>query len=84
MIDNGINEMLTSARLDKINFEYDELEMVTDVDYADMGYSYDDAIQFIYDTTEKFNEEIERYLREIDRKHGTHYAPTGMARLKAI
>lgn len=84
LIDNGINEMLTNVGLEKINFDYDEFEMVTDVDYADMGYSYDDAIQFVYNITEGFNEEIEKYLREIDRKHGTHYAPTGMARFKAI
>lgn len=31
---------------------------------------------------ENINDKIETYLREIDKIHGTNYAPSGMARLK--
>lgn len=37
-----------------------------------------------YDYLEDLNNQIESYLREIDEKYGTHYAPTGWARLNSV
>ena len=34
------------------------------------------------DHMEKLNSAIEEYLRKIDEEHGTHYAPTGWARMR--
>lgn len=64
-------------------------EAPKDDDY-DTQEDYEKAYQDWYDTEytrishdlEALNEKIESYLATIDKKHGTHYAPTGWARMK--
>ena len=37
--------------------------------------------QYFLEDKEKINDIIEKYLRNIDRQHGTNYCPTGLTRL---
>jgi len=43
---------------------------------------YEDNYHKIYEALDVWNEKIETYLKNIDKDHGTTYAPTGHARLK--
>lgn len=95
-IDCGINEMLVEADLPAIDFNHDSGDIPTNADYFDLteeeqeeygndpwtwreeSGAFDEFADFLADV----NNKIENYLMEIDKKHGTHYAPTGSARLK--
>ena len=75
-----INTLLVNNNLPTINFDINALDYCTTSDYSDMGLSYDEALEEVCNMVEAVNEKIENYLRQIDKEHGTHYAPTGHAR----
>ena len=82
-----INETLTACNLPTIDLpDYIE-DFVTSFDYDidDEGLSYSEwwkkYLEKFYDDMEEVNDKIEAYLRAIDEKNSTKYAPTGVARL---
>lgn len=96
-IESGIDEMLTEAELPAIEFNYEPGDIPTAEDYyifltEEEQAKYDNdswkwreesgAFNEFADFLNGVNNKIEDYLTDIDKKHGTHYAPTGFARLK--
>ena len=96
-IESGIDEMLTEAELPTIEFNYEPGDIPTAEDYyifltEEEQEKYDNdswkwreesgAFVEFADFLSSVNNKIEDYLTNIDKKHGTHYAPTGFARLK--
>ena len=96
-IESGIDEMLTEAELPTIEFNYEPGDIPTAEDYyifltEEEQEEYDNdswkwreesgAFDEFADFLSEVNNKIEDYLRNIDKEYGTHYAPTGFARLK--
>lgn len=84
---DSINDILTSAKLSPIQDLLDSEEIISTIDYEadDEGMNFNDwwdsHLEEAYDQWEDINSKIEAYLREIDEKHGSEYAPTGKTRL---
>jgi len=89
-IDSEINELLRNAGLPAIKFP-DATNCPSDADwdmelnqsdYSDDEWEdmMDDAHHEALNFAEKINTIIEDYLKKIDEKHGTNYAPTGALR----
>ena len=57
--------------------EFDEVD-IDDEDYQDW---YDSTYNRIHQELEKLNKDIEEYLKQIDVKYLTNYAPTGSQRI---
>ena len=96
-IEYDIDEMLTEAELPTIEFNYDPSDVPTSADFEiflteEEQEEYDNdswkwreesgAFDEFADFLSEVNNKIEDYLRNIDKEYGTHYAPTGFARLK--
>lgn len=96
-IEYDIDEMLTEAELPAIELNYDPCDVPTSADFEiflteEEQAKYDNdswkwreesgAFNEFADFLNGVNNKIEDYLTDIDKKHGTHYAPTGFARLK--
>lgn len=89
-IDGGIAEMLSNVGLPSENMAWDYTDLIQD-DYMDfvedrdndeeMREAYEEAYNSCYDFMSKVNKDIEKYLREIDEKYNTSYAPSGCTRL---
>ena len=84
---NSIDKELIKSGLEPIGLpDYTEA-FTTSMDYEndDKGLSYEEWYEenfFVFgDEMEEINNMIEKYLEDIDKKHGTKYAPTGRARL---
>ena len=84
---DSIDEKLTECGLEPMGLpDYTE-DFITSLDYDidDKGLSYEEWYEEEYcvfvDQMEEVNEKIETYLRSIDEKYGTKYAPTGATRL---
>lgn len=82
-----INEKLTACNLPTIDLpDYTE-DFVTTMDYEidNEGLSYSEwhekYLEKFYDDMEEVNDKIKAYLRAIDEKYGTKYAPRGATRL---
>jgi hypothetical protein len=67
-----------SLTFDIFSFESDS-EYDEDID-GDYDEWYEKSIAGVFSFVEKVNSEIENYLREIDKIHGTSYCPTGALR----
>lgn len=85
MLNNDIYEMLEKVNLPYQNmiFSTDDLEdenVCFDLDYTDE--EKENALQECLEFATRVNNKIEDYLRNIDKKYGTSYCPTGFARLK--
>lgn len=86
MRDSIINDTLRNAGLPEIELEdYDECETVDTYDYfcetdEEREDAADDAKTEILRICEKNDEAIICYLQDIDHRHGTNYAPTGLSR----
>lgn len=74
-LDGGIKEILNSAKL-KNNLSWNIVELPSDYDCDDIELGLSEVFTF----AERVNTEIENYLREIDKLHGTNYCPTGALR----
>lgn len=88
--DNTIKEKLESVGLPN-NLSWDALFVPSDYDYnmrfnEDKSWynDYDAAYEIHIDFLEKVNTDIENYLRNIDKEHGTNYAPSGHTRLLVL
>lgn len=87
-----INETLTEANLPAIEFaDYSDVTTEDDwyyildeddrAEYEDINEWIDEVIHEVSNAKEAINNQIESYLRQIDKEHGTEYCPTGHARL---
>lgn len=74
-LDGGIKEILNSAKL-KNSLSWNIVDLPSDYDCEDSDKGLSEVFSFV----EKVNSEIENYLREIDKTHGTNYCPTGALR----
>lgn len=83
--ESEINRELSNVNLPQISFCIDIMDYRNDMDYDDEVWdeemSYNDAYEEVIKMAEKFNNKIESYLLEIDKKHGTNYCPSGIQRL---
>ena len=94
-IDSGINDILSEVDLPTIDFDYSEEDIPTSFDYdlltdeEQAEYDYDSWLwreesgeyEIFAEYLTEVNDKIENYLADIDREHGTQYAPTGWARM---
>lgn len=81
---NGINAKLSKVGLPPIKWEIDIMDTISDFDFYEGLTEYkesDDAYEAAYKQISKLHEQIEDYLREIDRQHKTQYAPSGATRI---
>lgn len=81
-----ISELLEEAKLPKLTLpdSSEDFTVSYDYDIDDRGLSFsewcEEAEQEFFEQMEDVNNKIERYLKDIDEVHGTHYCPTGLSR----
>ena len=83
-LDGGIMDSLDEVGLPN-SLTFDIFSFESDSEYdEDIDGNYDEwyekSIAGVFSFVEKVNSEIESYLREIDKIHGTSYCPTGALR----
>lgn len=83
---DSINERLTSVDLEPVTLP-DSESFTTSLDYdidnngLNLQEWWEEYYPVFSDEMENVNKIIEKYLEDIDKKHGTKYAPTGLTRL---
>lgn len=84
LFDYEINDNLKSVGLQPIKFSWSVIDDIpTDSMYDIFGFDdWEDAFNDTLDKTHDLNSDIEKYLIQIDSRYGTHYCPTGYARLR--
>lgn len=89
LIDDGcgngiIRDKLASVGLPDLKWSFNADDYMTDALCKEFGYSEED-IETEYESCIKmagqFNNDIEQYLRAIDKQYGTDYCPSGVGRL---
>ncbi len=80
---DNINLKLKKVELNIINFNIDFEMLITDFDYYEMESfdSIEDAKEKSSEECTAINNDIELFLKNIDKKHGTNYCPTGSLRI---
>jgi hypothetical protein len=80
--DSSIYAILKNVGLEN-NLFWNNEEIPNDMDWEDYEEwdCWEDAYQACYDFCGNINKEIEQYLRNVDKKHGTEYAPSGSLRI---
>lgn len=95
-LQDSINEILADSNLPGLYIQtnLDDLPTLDDYDYvlsdeekeqymSAYDWAYQNGVyEQISDAKEQVNDEIEKWLRMIDKKYGTSFAPTGYARLE--
>ena len=88
-LDGGIWEILNDAGI-KNNLKFydvedlpcdNDFEWLDDDEIGDHDEYYENALNEISDFLIDVNNKIENWLRDFDKKYGTHYAPTGAWRM---
>ena len=77
-----INTRLLSVGLDPIDFSFVSPDDASFDFLCDSEEEYEDGLAQTYEMVDKINKTIEDYLVGIDKKHGTSYCPSGLARLR--
>lgn len=86
--ESNIAHYLTAAGFDN-NLKFDTINLDDDSTfYLDNDFENDDereearieALENSADFMENVNDKIEKFMRSVDEKYGTHYCPTGIAR----
>lgn len=75
-----VSMLLDIDDLDGLIYEYGD-DVPEDHDSQEFQDWYDDNYARIYSELEGINENIEKYLSNIDAKYGTHWCPTGALRV---
>ena len=60
---------------------YTPIDYPTSEDYDDYGMTYEEAQEEAETLFDKINTQIENFLSDIDKKHGTNYCPSGATRI---
>ena len=89
LIDDGcgngvIRDKLSSVDLPDLKWSFSVDDYMTDALSTEFGYSEEDTdaeLESCIEMAGKFNNDIESYLREIDKRYGTNYCPSGVGRL---
>lgn len=80
MLRDEMSELLSSAGFEN-SLAYDLIEIPNDhCCYSDE--EYEECLCEVHEFVNGVNRDIEQFLRDVDEKYGTHYAPTGFSRLK--
>lgn len=79
MIECDMHDMLECVGL-KNSLQYDTSLVPNDY-CCDTDEDYENYLREVYEFVSKVNNDIESFLRGIDDKYNTHYAPTGATRL---
>lgn len=80
-ITHGISACMTSAMLPDLQLGVDEADYITDSTYELDELTHEEGLAAVHAIVSSVNDKIETYLLDIDRQHGTQYAPTGFSRL---
>lgn len=81
-IDSNFFDLLSEVNLPSIELNISSIDYPTDYDYAEcFDMEYDEAYGLVMEMAEEVNRKIEEYLRNIDKKYGTQYCPTGRNRM---
>ena len=81
--DECINTVLERAGLPKIVWGFDSFDYNTESICYELGYTeeqIEEEREKTMEMAQMFNDDIEDYLADIDKEHGTHYCPTKIAR----
>ena len=89
LIDDGcsngtIRDKLQSVNLPDLKWSFSIDDYMNDALCSEFGYSEEEIeaeLESCIEMAGKFNNDIEKYLREIDKKYGTNYCPSGAGRL---
>lgn len=79
-----INKKLSDVGLDKVDWSFNPEMYDTDSICYELGYSeeeIEEARESCMEMASKFNNDIEKYLTNIDKQHGTSYCPSGATRI---
>lgn len=82
----SINERLEKESMPTISYSMSECDFPTSDDRQlglinDTDEAEEENIEKFYELHGKLNNDIERYLRQIDERYGTKYAPSGKLRV---
>ena len=89
LIDDGcgngiVRDKLSSVGLPDLKWSFSADDYMTDALCQEFGYSEEETeveYESCIEMAGIFNNDIEKYLREIDKRHGTNYCPSGVGRL---
>lgn len=82
IIDVKLGERLSEAGLPGIDLDIDAENFPTDIDCEELfDMTSEEALAEVVKMASDINRAIEMYLGNIDKEYGTHYCPTGIARL---
>lgn len=79
-----IRDRLKAAGLPVLRWSFSVDDYMTDGICYELGYTEEEREEErekCFEMAEKFNSDIENYLTQIDKKHGTSYCPSGATRV---
>lgn len=84
MLNDGIADMLKKVNLPSENMYFYTDDLIDDNVCLDLDYTdeeKEEALEACFEFARNVNNEIEDYLREIDKQYKTQFCPTGFSRL---